>query len=191
MKGKLFVVTGPSGAGKDSVIDKARVLGLDFGSVTTTSTRPMRSGEAEGSPYYYITSDEFEKKVKNSEMIEWAEVYGNFYGSTKEEVERAQKKHDVVIIKVDPQGARTYKKIVPEAVSIFIKPPSFEYLEKRLINRASDSPEVIKKRLNTAQYELQNLDFWDYVVVNKEGELDGTAEKLIDIVNKEVREPIN
>lgn len=182
MTGKVFVVTGPSGAGKDSVIEHSRECGLEFGTVTTTTTRPMRPGEAEGNPYYFISHDEFEDKIAGGEMIEWAEVYGNLYGSTKEEVERVRKKYDQVVIKVDPQGARTFKSIIPEAITIFIQPPSEEYLEKRLVNRASDSPEVIQKRLAIAREELQNLEQWDHVILNDEGKLQEAANRLIGIV---------
>lgn len=185
-KGTLFVVTGPSGAGKDSVISGARKrLGTEgaFGSITTTTSRPMRPGEAEGSPYYFISRDEFERKMSGGEMIEWAEVYGNYYGSTREEVERARRKYSVVVIKVDPQGARTFKQLLPEAITIFIQPPSFAYLEKRLINRASDSPEVIHKRLETARAELQQLDQWDHRIVNEEGQLESAIDSFIALIH--------
>lgn len=176
------MVTGPSGAGKDSVIERAQQKGLKFATITTTSTRPMRVGEADGNPYYFISSDEFQKKIKNGEMIEWAQVYGHYYGSTRQEVEDKLKKNEVVIIKVDPQGARAFKKVIEDAKTIFIKPPSFEYLEKRLVNRAADSPEVIKKRLAIAREELSDLTSWDEVIINNEGELDKAAEDLIRIV---------
>ncbi len=182
--GKLIVVTGPSGAGKDSVIDKAKELGLEFTSVTTTSTRPMRPGEAEGQPYYFLSRDAFEEKVENGEMIEWAEVYGNLYGSTKEEVEQKREKNDLVLIKVDPQGARTFKEMIPDAETIFIQPPSIEYLEKRLIHRGSDTPAVIQKRLEIARSELENLETWDKRIMNAEGKLDDAARELMKIAKK-------
>lgn len=184
--GRLIVVTGPSGAGKDSVIERAHEMGLEFDHVVTTSTRPMRPGEGEGNPYYFLTREEFEGKVENGEMIEWAEVYGNLYGSTKYEVERVRKKSNLVIIKVDPQGARTFKEIIPDTFTVFIQPPSFEFLEKRLVNRASDSPAVIQKRLETAKTELQNLQDWDSLIVNEEGKLDDAAQELMKIIKKVV-----
>ncbi|EKD76729.1 MAG: hypothetical protein ACD_43C00009G0008 [uncultured bacterium] len=180
--GKLVIVTGPSGAGKDSVINKVKDLGLAFGQVVTTSTRSMRNTENEGKPYFFTTKEQFEAKIKADELIEWAEVYGNLYGSTKTELERKLAENAVVIVKVDPQGARSYKTIKPEAITIFIMPPSYEYLEKRLINRETDTPEVIKQRLATAQRELENLLDWDYLVVNEEGKLDEAAEEVIQIV---------
>lgn len=187
MAGTLFIVTGPSGAGKDSVIEAVHGLGLEYGSVTTSSTRPMRPGEAEGHPYYFLSRDEFQKKIDNGDMIEWAEVYGNYYGSTREEVEHSRNKHGVVIIKVDPQGARTFKQIITDAVTIFIAPPSFEFLEKRLVNRASDSPEVIQERLERAKDELKNLSQWDYVITNEEGKLQEAAQQLVDIIHRHTK----
>ncbi len=182
--GKLFVITGPSGAGKDSVIFKAKELGLQFGQVITTSSREARPGESEGFPYYFISKEDFEKKKDSDELIEWAEVYGNYYGCTKEEVEKKLQEHDIVVVKVDPQGARTYKKMMPDATTIFIMPPSYEYLEKRLVNRETDSAEVIKKRLSVARKELENLLDWDYLVVNEEGKLQEAAEETVEIINK-------
>ncbi len=180
--GTLFVVTGPSGAGKDSVIARATELGLEFGSVTTTTSRAMRPGESEGHPYHFVTQDEFERKVDNKEMIEWATVYGNYYGSTKQEVERALQEHSVVIMKVDIQGARTLKEMMPHAVVVFIQPPSVEYLRKRLEARATDAPEIIEQQLAVAESEMQNLDQWDTVIKNLEDALDDAAQQLIHTI---------
>ena len=180
--GKLFIITGPSGAGKDSVIYRSKDQGLEFSQVTTTSTREIRAGESEGHPYHFISEDEFKKKIDKQEMIEWAEVYGNYYGSAKDEVEDKLGNNDVVVVKVDPQGARTFKKLRPDCVTLFIMPPSYEYLEKRLINRETDTKEVIKQRLDTAKRELENLLDWDYLVVNEEGKLDEAAAEVKEIV---------
>jgi guanylate kinase len=184
-RGKLFVVTGPSGAGKDSVIDTAREEGMSFGGITTTSTRPMRDVESEGNPYYFITAAQFEEKIDAGEMIEWAKVYGNYYGSTRAEVDRVRGEHKVVIIKVDPQGARTFKEMIPDATTIFIAPPSFEILKGRLIARDQDSPDVIESRLITAKSELEHLDQWDHVIVNEEGKLQQAVTELVTILKNE------
>lgn len=181
-RGKLFVVTGPSGAGKDSVLARTKELGLDAGSVITTSTRAMRPGESERHPYYFVTQEEFEKKIDQKEMIEWAEVYGNYYGSTRAEVERVLAENPVVIVKVDPQGARTFKEMMPEATTIFIAPPSVEFLKKRLEGRATDSPEVIAKRLAIASSEMEHLETWDHVIRNEEGKLDDAANEFLQII---------
>ncbi|MBU0731260.1 guanylate kinase [Patescibacteria group bacterium] len=180
--GKLFIITGPSGAGKDSVIFRAKEQGLEFAQVITTSTREIRAGESEGHPYHFVAEEEFKKMKDSDGMIEWAEVYGNLYGSSKKEVEDKLSENDMVVVKVDPQGARTFKKMMPEAVSIFIMPPSYEYLEKRLVNRETDSKEVIKERLETARKELENLLDWDFLVVNEEGKLDEAAAEVKEIV---------
>ncbi|MFA6475583.1 MAG: guanylate kinase [Patescibacteria group bacterium] len=182
--GKLYIVTGPSGAGKDSVINAVKERGLKFGQVTTTSTRTMRVTESEGNPYYFLTRESFQKLVDEDKMVEWAEVYGNLYGCTKQEVDKVLSANEMVIVKVDPQGARSYKKLMPEAKTIFIMPPSYEYLEKRLINRETDTPTVIKQRLATAQRELENLLDWDYLVVNEEGKLTEAAEEVYNIIHK-------
>lgn len=181
--GKFFIITGPSGAGKDSVIYKAKDLGLIFTQIVTTSTREVRQGESEANPYYFISREKFQKMIDNNEMIEWAEVYGNLYGTAKKELDDKLKDGNVVV-KVDPQGARTFKKIKPECTTIFIMPPSYEYLEKRLINRETDSKEVIKERLATAKKELENLLDWDYLVVNEEGKLNEAAQEVKEIVEK-------
>lgn len=183
-KGQLYVVTGPSGAGKDSVINAVKDHGIQFGQVVTTSTRPMRAIESEGNPYYFVDEPTFRAKIDQNEMIEWAEVYGHLYGCTKTEVESKLQDNTTVIVKVDPQGARSYKKMVPEAVTIFIMPPSYEYLEKRLVNRETDSPEVIQQRLTTAKRELENLLDWDYLVVNEEDKLEEAVDEVVDIIQK-------
>lgn len=183
----LFVITGPSGAGKDSVIEAVSQAGQVFSGIITTSSREMRKGEGEGMPYHFISRDEFQKKIDSGEMVEWAEVYGNLYGSTKREVDQVLEQDGVVIVKVDPQGARTFKKLYPEAVTIFIMPPSFEFLEKRLINRATDKPEIIKQRLELAKHELQNLLDWDFLVVNDEGKLKDAAQEVIDIIQLKLK----
>lgn len=181
--GKLFVITGPSGAGKDSVIQQSRELGQDFETIITTSTREMRPGEAEGAPYHFISREAFEESIEKGDFLEWAEVYGNLYGSTKAEVEDALKASDVVVLKIDPQGARTIKKSMPEVVTIFVMPPSFDYLEKRLVGRGTDSDETIRERLRVARREMEHMLDWDYLVVNEEGKLEQAAREVIEIID--------
>lgn len=180
--GKIFVVSGPSGAGKDAVITKLAQNNLRFYTIKTTTTRAMREGEGEGKPYYFISKKEFKKKIAVGEMVEWAIVYNNYYGSSKEEIDRALRENEIVIWKVDPQGARKIKELMPEVVTIFVIPPSFEMLEDRLRGRGQDSDEVINRRLKAARRELAHLLDWDYVVLNEEDLLDETAEKVLDII---------
>lgn len=176
------MVTGPSGAGKDSVIAEARNCGLVFGTVTTTSSRPMRFNEHDGQPYHFVTHEQFEEMIAQGQMIEWAKVYGNLYGSTREEVEYALNKNDVVMIKVDPQGARQFKELFSDCTTIFIAPPSLDYLQRRLEHRDADAPDVIVKRLAIAREELENIKQWDVVIRNEEGKLTEAARDLMTVV---------
>lgn len=184
---KLFVISGLSGAGKDSVIEELKKKNLDFNWVVTTTTRGMRPGESEGYPYHFVSKEKFEEMIKNNEFIEWAMVYDNYYGSQKKDIEELLKSEKPVILKIDYQGAKTIKNKFPESVVIFIIPPSIKILEKRLRNRGQDSEEVIKRRLAEAEKELATLNQWDYVVTNEEGELEKTAEKIGEIIKKEAQ----
>ncbi|MGC9048615.1 MAG: guanylate kinase [Patescibacteria group bacterium] len=179
---KLFVISGLSGAGKDSVIEGLRKENLNFNWVITTTTRPMRSGESEGRPYHFVSKEEFEKMIQNNELLEWALVYGYYYGLQKKDVEKLLKEDKPVILKIDYQGAKTIKNKFPEVIVIFIIPPSLEILEKRLRTRGQDSEEVIKKRLAEAEKELSTLDQWDYVVKNEEGKLEKTVRQIKKII---------
>ena len=180
--GKIFVVSGPSGAGKDAIIGKLAEKNLRFYTIKTTTTRTMRASESEENPYYFISKKEFKKKIAAGEMLEWTIVYNNYYGSSRQEIDRSLRENDLVIWKVDPQGARKIKELMPEVVTIFVIPPSFELLEDRLRTRGQDSDEVINRRLKAARRELAHLLDWDYVVLNEEDLLDEAAEKIMDII---------
>lgn len=184
---KLFVISGPSGAGKDSVIERLREEITDFAWVVTTTTRPMRPGESEGHPYHFVSKEKFEQMIKNNELIEWAMIYGNYYGSQKKDIEELLKGEKIVILKIDYQGAKTIKSKFPKSKVIFIIPPSIEILEKRLRSRGQDPEEVIKRRLAEVEKELATLNQWDYVVINEEGKLEETVEKIKEIIEKEAQ----
>ncbi|MFA6146182.1 MAG: guanylate kinase [Patescibacteria group bacterium] len=184
---KLFVISGLSGAGKDSVIEGLKKENLDFNWVITTTTRPMRSGESEGNPYHFVSKEEFEQMIKNDELIEHALVYGNYYGPQKKDVEQLLQLDKAILFKIDCQGAKTIKGKFPEAKVIFIVPPSIEVLEKRLRSRGQDSEEVIQERLAETKKELATLDNWDYVITNEEGKLEETVEKVKKIILEEAR----
>lgn len=181
-RGQLFIISGPSGVGKDSVIAEAGKLGLAFGQVVTTTSRKPRGKEQEGKPYHFVSKRKFEKLIKDKKLLEWAKVYGHYYGSESKEIYRALEKNKIVILKVDPQGARTVKRLVPEAKVIFITPPSLDALEKRLKLRKTDAEAVIKKRLQTAKKEMEKPGSWDYLIVNEEGKLKKAALELKKIV---------
>lgn len=190
MISKIFIITGTSGAGKDSVIEKIKGKNLEFEWVKTTVSRSMREGESEENPYYFVTSEKFKEKIGRGEMIEYALVYGKYYGGEKKEIERCLATKKPVIWKVDIQGVPTIKKHYPDAICIFISAPSFEALEKRIRGRGKDSEETIQKRMKTAKEEMRDAStnpLYDHVVVNEEGRLDETAEKVTGIIKESFR----
>lgn len=182
MKGKLFIITGPSGVGKDTIIEGLRKAGLNFAWIVTTTTREPRAGESENKPYYFVSREKFEEMIKNNELFEYADVYGNYYGGTYGEVKQKLSENEVVFLKVDVAGAITVKSKIPEVFTIFIAPPSFETLKQRLVNRGTDSPDAIEKRLAQVKKEMKLAKNFDAVIVNKEGKLKETIEKIKKLI---------
>jgi len=182
---KIFIISGPSGAGEDSVIEELQ-KSLQFNRVITTVTRKPRKGETNGNPYYFISVDEFKKIIDNDGFIEWAIVYGDYRGCTKKEIERLFDEKKPVFWKVDWQGVKSIKEIIPEAISIFIAPPSYDVLEQRLIKRGKDSKETIKEREKFTRNWLDHKDIYDYVVINKEGKFEETVKKAKKIISQEL-----
>lgn len=182
---KVFVISGLSGSGKDSVIDGLKPAGLDYSRVITTTTRPMRQGESQGHPYYFISEQEFKKAISENRFFEWAVVYDNYYGNSKEAVGKAVAANKPVILRIDVQGARTVKKKIHGSRVIFLTAGSLEMIKKRLEKRSQDSPEAIKRRLAEAEEEMKTLDQWDYVVVNKQGKLKQTIKQVKEIIEKD------
>lgn len=183
--GILLVLSGPSGAGKGtisrSLVNDCPSLGL---SVSATS-RPPRSGEQDGVHYHFIGKDVFKEMVDDDQFLEWAEVYGNYYGTPRQFVLDALGQGQDLILEIDIQGALQVKNKIPEAVLVFIAPPSMTELESRLIARGTDVPEEIQKRLNCVASEMSLATRYDYIVINKEvaralGQIRAiiTAEKL-------------
>lgn len=182
MQGKLIIFSAPSGAGKTTIVKHLlqQKLGLEF-SISATS-RAMRHTETNGKDYYFLTSDEFKKKIENDEFLEWEEVYtGTFYGTLKSEVERIRNNGKHVIFDVDVVGGCNIKKYYgDEALAIFVQPPSVEELHNRLVCRSTDLPEVIEKRVAKAEYELTFADKFDVIIVNDDlGKAQQQAEKVI------------
>lgn len=166
--GKLVIVSAPSGSGKSTIINYLleQNLGLEF-SISATS-RPSRGQEEHGKEYYFISADEFRKKIENDEFLEYEEVYQDrYYGTLKSEVDRIEKKGNNAIFDLDVVGAQRVKEHYENrALSIFIKPPSIEELRNRLASRATDSPEVIESRIARAEYELTFENKYDVVIIN-------------------------
>jgi guanylate kinase len=170
MKGKLVIFSAPSGAGKTTIVKHLlqQDLNLEF-SVSATSREP-RPGETKGKDYYFLSTEEFRKKIDNGEFLEWEEVYeGIFYGTLKSEVERIRDAGKHVIFDVDVVGGLNIKKFYGnEALAVFVKPPSVEELRKRLKNRSTESEEKIRMRISKAEKELEFAGRFDVIIVNNE-----------------------
>ena len=183
-KGKLVIVSGPSGSGKSTVtkIVKDR---LNIPLSISATTRQPRVGEVDGKDYYFLTTEEFENKIKNDEFYEYANVHGNYYGTLKKVVEDNLDKGLNVILEIDVQGALIAKEKKKDAVLVFFKTENMEILEERLRNRKTDSEEVIKTRLENALKELEYQPKYDYTIINVD--IEKSCEKLINIINEERR----
>jgi guanylate kinase len=188
----LLVLSGPSGVGKDAVIEGLRKC-HDLHTVVTTTTRALRPGETDGNPYYFVSKSKFEKMIENDELLEWAKVYDYYYGVPREEVNKALKKSETVIIKVDVQGARTIKNLIQDATFIFLLPSSPAELSRRLQHRGSMSQEQFRLRLKTVSEEVNYISLFDYAVINADNRLDQTitAINCIIIAEKSRIEPRN
>lgn len=181
----LVIISGPSGSGQDSVIEGLVKRGLPVERVITTMARPMRPGESEGRPYYFVGKEKFDLMIQNNEMIEWAEAYDSKRGATKKELERVLALADKIAIwKMDWKGTAAAKKLFPEAVAILITAPSIEHLMKHAAKRG-DSPASIQARIEYSKEFLAHKDLYDYVIVNEEGKLGQTIDKVIDILKLE------
>ncbi|MGL4617391.1 MAG: guanylate kinase [Mycoplasmoidaceae bacterium] len=182
-KGLIFIVSGPSGVGKKTILDKIifkKELNLKY-SVSST-TREPRVGERDGIDYFFLSNDQFEYKIKNKELIEWVEFAGNRYGTLKSEVDKYINNGINVVLEIEVEGGqKIFEKLDrKDFVSIFIVPPSIEELERRLINRNTESMEKIKLRLEKTKSELDVAKFYDYVVLNDHS--DKAAEKIEKII---------
>ena len=167
----LTVLSGLSGAGKDTVLDSLELSGFPAVHVTTVTTREPRPNERDGEHYHFISNDKFQEMRTADELLESASVYGNWYGVPREPVKQALDSGKDVVIKVDVQGALTIKKIVPEAIFIFLAPPSIEELITRLRQRRTESEADLDLRIKTVNEELEKLPMFDYIVLNRQGEV--------------------
>ena len=163
---KLFVISGSSGVGKGTVIKEFLNKHSDFKLSVSCTTRQPREGEVHGKNYFFLSREEFLKRVENNEFLEWAEFSGNIYGTQKAYVEEKLALGKNMILEIDTKGALNVKKIMPEAILIFILPPSFEELEARLRGRHTETEEAIQKRLESTKLEMENSKQFDYQVVN-------------------------
>ena len=182
----LFVVlSGPSGVGKDAVLTRLKESGYHLEYIVTVTTRPRRAKERNSVDYQFISAKKFQEMVEHKELLEWANVYGNWYGVPKEQVKQALDKGQDVIVKVDVQGAATIKKAVPQAVLIFLVPLSMEELTTRLKQRHTESSFDLALRTKIAGEETKQLPLFDYIVVNRQDEIDLAVSDIKAIIKAE------
>lgn len=181
----LIVISGPSGVGKDSVVQRMKDRGFPFHFVVTATTREKRANETHGVDYFFLSKDEFAHMIEEDELIEYAIVYGDYKGIPKEQVRNAFASGKDVVMRIDVQGAESVRKLAPEALLIFITCESEEELERRLRERKTESPDSLSLRIATARKELQRLEAFDYVIVNHDFHLDDTVDKVRAIIDAE------
>jgi guanylate kinase len=184
-KGLLFVLSGPSGVGKDTLLRELLKTDLKITKCVTYTTRPPRPGEVDGVDYKFVSLAEFEKLKRNNAFLEWAEVGGNLYATPKDFVEKKLQEGEDVILKIDVQGAMRVKELFPEAILIFIAPPSLEVLGERMRKRGSPEEEI-KRRLQIASREMEMSKNYQFVLVNND--LEETLQKLYELIKRKQEE---
>ncbi|WP_161847593.1 guanylate kinase [Athalassotoga saccharophila] len=180
MRGLIFVMSGPSGAGKTTIVKMAlsQIEGMEF-SVSYT-TRPKRENEVEGVDYFFVDEKTFRELIKKGEFLEWAEVHGHLYGTSKKFVEERLEKGKNLLLDVDVKGALNIKKIYKDGIFIFVAPPSFKELKERLLKRHTESKDDFEKRIEDAKFELSQISKFDYLIVNRE--INTAVKELVSII---------
>ena len=181
-KNTIFLISGPSGVGKDSVIKKLNESNADIKNIITITTRKIRENEISNKDYIFVNKQEFETLIKKQKLIEWSEVYGNYYGVPLDQIENNLQKQNKIIIKTDIQGIKKLKQKFENAITIFIMPPDIKTLLKRLKSRKTDSIEDITKRSDIAIKEMEEKNIFDHIVINKDGDLMNTIEQIKKII---------
>ena len=182
---RVIIISGPSGVGKDSVIDKLRDVYPNARYVVTATSRPKRDGEVDGKHYLFLDREDFEQQIEAGDFIEHELVYGNLYGVPRRPVVEGLANNQHVIIKVDVKGAASLRKLIPNTVSIFLLPETMESLKNRLKHRKTETPEVLMKRFRTACEELERVKEFEYAVFNEEGKLDKALDDIVELIEFE------
>lgn len=181
----LIVISGPSGVGKDSVVQRMKERGLPFHFVVTATTREKRENEEHGRDYWFVSKDEFARMIEEDELIEYAIVYGDYKGIPKWEVREALASGKDVVMRIDVQGAESVRKLAAEALLIFITCEGEDELERRLRERKTETVDSLSLRIATARKELQRIEAFDYVIVNEDFHLDDTVDKVRAVISAE------
>ncbi len=181
----LVVLSGPSGAGKDAVIAKLKDSDFPIERIVTVTTRPRRASESDSVDYHFVSPQTFQKMIRGKKLLEWANVYGNWYGVPKEVVKQALERGQDVMLRTDVQGAATIKKTMPQAILIFLMPASMEELDTRLKQRHTESSLDLAVRTRIAEEEIKKLPLFDYVVFNRQGKIDSAVADIKAILRAE------
>jgi guanylate kinase len=181
----LIVISGPSGVGKDTVLHHMKARQWPFHFVVTATTRPPRQDERHGVDYFFLSPDEFAEMIENDELLEYAIVYNDYKGIPKQQVRHALASGKDVVMRIDVQGAESIRKLCPEALLIFLTTQDEDELVRRLRDRKSETPEGINLRIATARQELKRIDLFDYIVVNREAQLNETLDTIMAIIRAE------
>jgi guanylate kinase len=180
-RGNLFIISGPSGAGKGTLVRELPARVPDVWVSVSVTTRAPRPGEVEGQHYFFVSCDEFDRLARTGGLLEWAEVHGNRYGTPRSEVEKKIAEGRQVILEIDPQGAFQVKRVLPGWVLVFIQPPSFAELQRRLEGRGSETKAQVETRLETARHELELVGEYNHVVQNDD--VPRAVGELVDIID--------
>jgi guanylate kinase len=178
----LIILSGPSGVGKDTVLQRMQERNLPFHFVVTATTRPIRPNEVHGRDYFFVSHDEFARMIEADELLEYAIVYNDYKGIPKQQVREAMSSGKDVIMRIDVQGAASIRKLAPEALLVFLTTESEDELVNRLKERKTETPEGLNLRIATARQELKRIDEFDYVVINSDFLLDETVDTLSAII---------
>lgn len=179
---RLFVISGPSGAGKGTLLAELRKQRPDLGLTVSATTRSPRPGEVDGTSYYFLSDEEFRRRIAAGEFVEWAEVHGHLYGTLVSEVKRLLAKGHSLVLEIDVQGALNVRKVYPDAVLVFIEPPSLQVLEERLRGRGTEDEASIELRLKNARHEMELADQYDVRIINDT--VDRAAQELGSVMRR-------
>ena len=187
-KGRLFILSGPSGVGKDTVIRQLKEENFPLYFAITATTREIRPDEKNGIDYFFVTPRKFKQFIQKDELLEWINIYNDtYYGTLKKPVMDALAQGKEVLLKIETQGADALKLKIPDAIRIFLAPTSFESLEKRLQKRRSENSKIYKMRLEKAHLEMEKMSEYDYVVYNHDGKLEKTVKEIKKIISPQAR----